>query len=347
MRRVVQHLTLFSLAVILPTSASEAAIRTAMRKADAWPESHLSPSQIKTQLQLHFAHVIRKLLANQERSLDDCVIRLEEARGADWTSVERTAVRSELSQKRLRILSLLVEYANRATFPVNDRFQTPTPIFVDGRQTHCAVGYLLARHGANDVVDAVRRTDNFLHVMDVRGGALLDWIIRSGLTLREAAMIQPAYPCGYVAIQDGAVTFQRDIEDLTAIEATSRGGYLSLRTVLIDGVGNVAITTPFTNNSFVASNSPHRVSMGVLSSEGRVNIEGTTKTAILYAESQEVATSDLRVQVVIGDQPPLSVDQLCPEPDMAPVTFLAILYGLGVHRRRRREQSVILRTMLS
>jgi hypothetical protein len=67
------------------------------------------------------------------------------------------------------------------------------PIFVDNHDTACAVGHLMRESGWGDAVAAIERANNFVYVTDVRHGALVDWVLVSGLTQEEAALIQPSY----------------------------------------------------------------------------------------------------------------------------------------------------------
>jgi hypothetical protein len=48
--------------------------------------------------------------------------------------------------------------------------------------------------GWSAAVASIIASDNFVYVPDVDRGPIADWILTSGLTLEEAALIQPAYP---------------------------------------------------------------------------------------------------------------------------------------------------------
>lgn len=73
----------------------------------------------------------------------------------------------------------------------------------------------------------VATANNHIRIADVNGGPILDWILRSGLTQEEAALIQPGY--SYLACdaclpgsEQRAVTFGRPTEESGHIEAQDR-----------------------------------------------------------------------------------------------------------------------------
>ncbi|MEM7313314.1 MAG: hypothetical protein AAF497_09205 [Planctomycetota bacterium] len=198
--------TIFALALSLLFSAMvEAAsnspeirrdqtLRSAFLDPGQWPQE-TATFDVKTQLQNHFAEVIERLDANEDTSLNEAMDRLESATSPSWTDVDRHAVRQHLARKRKTMLSTLRAYAARGRFPVNrGHSQTAVPIFVDDSGTHCAVGYLMHCSGADAKVREIVEANNLVVVPDVVDGPLVDWILDSGLTQAEAAMIQPAYP---------------------------------------------------------------------------------------------------------------------------------------------------------
>ena len=108
---------------------------------------------------------------------------------------------------RRMLLATLSAYRDRGVFPHNYDFPgEAVPYFVDhGTGTLCAVGHLLASSGRRDIVDRVARTDNNVRVAQLAGDtAFTAWLDANGLTLAEAAWIQPKYqgPPLVVATQD-------------------------------------------------------------------------------------------------------------------------------------------------
>ena len=89
-------------------------------------------------------------------------------------------------------------YDQRATFPHNYDFAAPTPSFVD-RQTGtlCAVAFLLESTGRRDIVNRVARANNNVWAADLKDDvAFASWLHENGITLAEAARIQPTYGSG-------------------------------------------------------------------------------------------------------------------------------------------------------
>ena len=148
-----------------------------------------NPSSLKE----HFSTVIRILKRQETQSLDIATSRLEALRGARWNNSERAVTRHQLARARQEQLATLASYEQRGRFPINDFHNRATPVFVDRSGTSCAVGYLMLQSGAVDVVREIVEFDNFVYVDDAESGPLIDWIPTSGLTVEEAALIQPSY----------------------------------------------------------------------------------------------------------------------------------------------------------
>lgn len=110
---------------------------------------------------------------------------------------ERAPARLTPDQRAARRVTLqwLDEYRAAGVFPHNHvRPGTRTPVFVDPHGTPCAVGYLLLRSGEDELVEEIVRTDNLVRIPELRGDPRLQrWLDARGVTLDEAAMIQPQY----------------------------------------------------------------------------------------------------------------------------------------------------------
>ena len=104
--------------------------------------------------------------------------------------------------RRAVALDWLREYRERGLFPHNHTHSGQrVPVFVDEHGTHCAVGYLLKRSGETELINAVVAADNNVRVRELADNARFrNWLEETGLTLEEAAWIQPrygTYPPGY------------------------------------------------------------------------------------------------------------------------------------------------------
>jgi hypothetical protein len=98
--------------------------------------------------------------------------------------------------RRTTLRETLREYRDRGRFPHNYDFPgRAVPSFVDRKTgTLCAVAYLLASTGRRDIVDRVASTDNNVRASQLAADtALARWLDANGLTLAEAARIQPTY----------------------------------------------------------------------------------------------------------------------------------------------------------
>ncbi|WP_428307825.1 hypothetical protein [Lacipirellula sp.] len=226
-----------------------------------------SVDESRRRIQRHFSLVLAHLNASADRSLDIALERLQSARGERWTSTEleawghTLAVRRELNIRRLRL------YRSRGLFPQNERAaKHAVPIFVDDHDTACAVGHLMRESGWGAAVAAIQATNNFVYVADVSNGPLVDWVLVSGLTQEEAALIQPGY---YAIFNNSSPGF----------DSLSTGGeilhdglvYSNFRFIAgeLNDLENFPVTPP-PANQYALNNYASRVGKGVLSTGGRV-----------------------------------------------------------------------------
>ena len=93
------------------------------------------------------------------------------------------------------LLSELESYRNEGRFPCNHEHPgRMTPSFVDAHGTRCAMAHLLELGGGADLVREVSRSKNFAYVDELASDpALVAWLDAAGLTVTEAARIQPSY----------------------------------------------------------------------------------------------------------------------------------------------------------
>lgn len=112
---------------------------------------------------------------------------------------------------RAALLEELARYRARGRFPKNYRYAAPTPAFVDEVDgTRCAVAHLLEASGEGALVARIAAQSNHARVRDLAGDeAFRGWLWRHGLSVREAAIIQPSYchvAAACVCALDGAET---------------------------------------------------------------------------------------------------------------------------------------------
>ncbi len=157
-----------------------------------------TPEGAKAQLQRHFDTVIGLLLVTTERSIDTALARLEAADDHSWTDAERAEWKKQLLSSRYLQLQRLGFYRDRGQFPQNEgQSAEPVPIFVDKHDTACAVGQLMRWSGWSNQVADIHAGNNLIYVPDAAKSAVAEWALTSGLTLEEAALIQPPYGGGF------------------------------------------------------------------------------------------------------------------------------------------------------
>lgn len=101
-------------------------------------------------------------------------------------------------ERRNTALNWLREYRERGEFPHNHTHADGrVPVFVDEHGTPCAVAYLLQRSGRGDLVKEIAGADNNVYAWELAADARFsEWLDETGLTLGEAARIQPQYGPG-------------------------------------------------------------------------------------------------------------------------------------------------------
>jgi hypothetical protein len=110
---------------------------------------------------------------------------------------------SELTaaQRRARAhhVEVLRAYRERGVFPKNTDFPgQKRPYFRDQEGTLCAMAYLIEASGGAEFVDRIARTRNNAYVPElVDEPELVAWLEAAGMTVEEAARVQPGYCSGH------------------------------------------------------------------------------------------------------------------------------------------------------
>ena len=101
-------------------------------------------------------------------------------------------------ERRNTALNWLREYRERGQFPHNHTHDDGrVPVFIDEHGTPCAVAYLLQRSGRESLVSEIASTDNNVYAWELEDDPRFsEWLDETGLTLAEAARIQPSYGDG-------------------------------------------------------------------------------------------------------------------------------------------------------
>ena len=96
---------------------------------------------------------------------------------------------------RASLVRTLAAYRDAGVFPHNHDFPGEyVPYFRDGHGTLCAMAYLVAATRRGDIVDEIARRRNNAYIPELAADARLGaWLDSVGLTVAEAARIQPSY----------------------------------------------------------------------------------------------------------------------------------------------------------
>ncbi|HSD90679.1 MAG TPA: hypothetical protein VLB44_24310 [Kofleriaceae bacterium] len=98
---------------------------------------------------------------------------------------------AELAGRRAQLIGWLHDYTDAGQYPT-DAAGMPRSVFVDEHGVRCPMAELIYRSGHPELVEAVVREHNEVRLAEVTEGPLHDWMVGSGLTLDEIALIQGA-----------------------------------------------------------------------------------------------------------------------------------------------------------
>ena len=100
------------------------------------------------------------------------------------------AWRAYLTERRALQVERLTAYADEGVFPINANVPGLANLFMDEQGRRCAMAHLIWEDGEENLVKVYAAVDNDVRLGEVTEGALLDWMLTSGLTQQEAAFIQ-------------------------------------------------------------------------------------------------------------------------------------------------------------
>jgi hypothetical protein len=117
------------------------------------------------------------------------------------TLVEKTLRKRDVSSlnekqhvNRFLLLDKLKVYAAAKTFPTNDYLPYKNPVFIDKKDVHCAVGYLIQQSGSESLARKIDEKQKFAYVHEIEVAGVKEWADEFGFTIDELAWIQPGYP---------------------------------------------------------------------------------------------------------------------------------------------------------
>jgi len=101
---------------------------------------------------------------------------------------------TQLQTKRKHLLDLLHNYWTNGIFPKNyDYIDQRKPCFIDKNGAICAVGYLVEQTTNRQVADNINSRHKYDELLAMNDQTVDNWVLTSGLTKEECAMIQPTY----------------------------------------------------------------------------------------------------------------------------------------------------------
>jgi hypothetical protein len=126
-------------------------------------------------------------VARLRAHFDSVDAELRDSKALQLTPGQRTA--------RVTLIGWLRDYREAGTFPRNDRsLKQAMPIFRDSRGVLCAMAYLIERWGRRELIDRVALTRNHAFIPELADDPeLRTWLDSVGLSVEEAARIQPSY----------------------------------------------------------------------------------------------------------------------------------------------------------
>ncbi len=103
---------------------------------------------------------------------------------------DAAVLRTVLETRRAANLASFHAYAVAGEFPSNVYQNRMLNVWKDTNGHPCAVANMVIKSGSPGLFDQVAETDNFVRVANVKQGELFDWILTSGFTKEELALIQ-------------------------------------------------------------------------------------------------------------------------------------------------------------
>ncbi len=108
-------------------------------------------------------------------------------------ALDRDSVRAALIVRRDANLAAFRAYQRARVFPSNTYQTKKLNVWRDEAGHLCAAATIIYKSGATALVNRVAEQTNFIKLGEVTSGPLMDWILTSGFTQAEIAMIQEPF----------------------------------------------------------------------------------------------------------------------------------------------------------
>jgi hypothetical protein len=225
----------------------------------------------------------------------------------------RRKVRLRPLQRLARQLLLreLAVYRKRGRFPKNHGLVEPTPSFVDAEGSRCAVAHLLEASGEGALVQRIAHRRNHARVADLVDEArLVAWLDVAGLSLEEAALIQPSYcfhrgGCVCNVRRSGyfeAVTTTKVVDGICSAQVNAIRGKPSQTSVLVGNIVRVrGLSDQEVGTEIVVSGTVERYTDGNI-------IFSATAFPLRCAEGTPALSKEQYLQAVLADDCEATLD---------------------------------------
>ena len=187
----------------------------------------------------------------------------------------------ELAARRAPMIGWLHDYGEAGAYPT-DLGGQPLSVFRDANGVRCPMAELIHKSGRDDLVDAVVAENNAVRLADVHDGPLHDWMISSGLTEQEIAMVQGAMNINMMQWRERA----QDLR-LAAAQAEIKGKLEVAEVALRDATATslVAVTNQ------LAERKPHELAVA------KILDKVVPKSAFAPVQHAKAPTNGVRIVV--------------------------------------------------
>lgn len=107
--------------------------------------------------------------------------------------LDRAQVRAALAKARATNLAAFRAYQKKGVFPSNTFTGGKANVWLDAAGNYCAAATIIKMSGQDALVAKVAEQNNFIRLADVEQGPLMDWMLTSGFTQEEIALIQEPF----------------------------------------------------------------------------------------------------------------------------------------------------------
>lgn len=131
-------------------------------------------------------------------------------------SLDRATLRAKLLERRAQNLAHFRAYQAKGSFPANTFLEGDLNVWIDDFGNICAAASIIKAGGGGDLVKRVGDQTNFIRLVDVKQGPLMDWMLMSGFTKEEIVAIQA--PMVYIGDEDRRLNQQFQLAETARLK---------------------------------------------------------------------------------------------------------------------------------